>query len=347
MPWRQLVASGLMRSGALGLVRSLRPGRAIVLMYHRINDAADPFFPALPSAAFEQQVRFLKRCYAVEPLPDVMAWLAAGAVGRPRVALTIDDGYPDTYAVAWPILRRHQTPATLFLATAPPETREPLWLDALRAWVKTARAERLDAVELGLPELGLGSTAERLQALKLVIRRLKATSAETLREILVRIRERLAPAPGSPPCLTWAQVREMQRAGLDVGAHTHRHYILSRSTLDEAQSEIAHSIALIRSRLGVAACTFAYPNGQADDFDAAHQAMLRGLGIRWALSTVSGFAGPGDAPLAMPRVATKAPSLPLFACRLAGLGREAPAPPGRIGAAARPRTLADSMGLQG
>jgi len=48
-PWvKRAGAWALLRSGAIRLGRPvLESARAIVLLYHRVNDAADPFFPAL------------------------------------------------------------------------------------------------------------------------------------------------------------------------------------------------------------------------------------------------------------------------------------------------------------
>jgi hypothetical protein len=43
--------------------------------------------------------------------------------------------------------------------------------------------------------------------------------------------------------------------------------------------------------------------------------------VEWACTTTPGFANSASAPLELPRVYTSMDSLPLFACRLAGLTR--------------------------
>ena len=92
--------AGLFRLHASRLERS----RAILLVYHRVNDEGDPFFPALPRRTFAAQLDHAASHYRVEPLEEVAAWLAGGAPGPPRAALTIDDGHPDTLDVAFPEL---------------------------------------------------------------------------------------------------------------------------------------------------------------------------------------------------------------------------------------------------
>src|SRR5215472_16376458 len=122
-PLKQVAAWTLHRAQLLRLHRMLlQRSQAILLLYHRVNNEGDPFFPGLSREQFREQLEYVGRCYRVEPLDEVIAWLSQGAPGPPRVAITIDDGYPDTVDVALPELERRGLPATLFLATGPPET---------------------------------------------------------------------------------------------------------------------------------------------------------------------------------------------------------------------------------
>jgi peptidoglycan/xylan/chitin deacetylase (PgdA/CDA1 family) len=326
--FKRAAAWALLRSHAVAGGPALwQRGTGIILMYHRVNDAADPFFPALPAAELDRQVAFLSRRYRVEPLEDVAAWLAAGAPGEARVALTFDDGDADTYGVVWPILRRHQVTGTLFLATGPVEAGEPLWLDRLRALFKSTAATHLDWPERGLRARPLATTALRLVALQGMADALKRAAASEIEDVLGELTRRLGAAP-PPPRLLWDQVRRMSAEGLRVGAHTHRHYVLSRLPRGAARAEIATSVELIEHALDVRVRSFAYPNGQRGDFDDTAKQVLRELHIPTACTAMPGFARAGDDPLALRRLPTRAPTLALFACRVAGL---APAEPGARG----------------
>jgi len=54
---KRAMAWGLLRSGALSLHRSgFERHRAVILVYHRINDDRDPFFPSTPVEEFSQQL---------------------------------------------------------------------------------------------------------------------------------------------------------------------------------------------------------------------------------------------------------------------------------------------------
>jgi len=313
----------LLQTGSLALHRRVRERRrAAVLMYHRVNDTRDPFFPALPSSTFRSQVEYLARRYRIDTLEHVAEWLADGAPGPARVAITIDDGYPDTHDVVLPILQELGVPATVFLATSPPETGSPLWLDRVRHLFKHTQRGAIAVAALGLNGVALGGERERVKVMKRLARRLKHLPARALDEAMAELESELEVSDVPPTPLTWEQVRAMARGPIQLGGHTHTHYLLS--TLEDAElaSEIARSLDLIGERVGGRPTTFAYPNGEPADFDERAKDQLRALGLRCAVTTANGFARPGHDSMAIPRVYTTEPNLPLFAARLAGLGRE-------------------------
>jgi peptidoglycan/xylan/chitin deacetylase (PgdA/CDA1 family) len=86
-----------------------------ILCYHRFGTRSSQL--AVTPAAFEAQMDYLARNgYHVIPLGQLARFLERGEpVPRKSVVLTIDDGYRSTYEVAFPILRKHGFPATVFL----------------------------------------------------------------------------------------------------------------------------------------------------------------------------------------------------------------------------------------
>lgn len=321
---KRTTAWGLLHSGAISLHGSLgQRHTAILLMYHRVNDEQDPFFPALPVAAFGSQVEYLARRYRIEPLASVVDWLGAGAPGPARIAITIDDGYPDTHAFVLPVLARIGVPATLFLATSPVETGQPLWLDRVRWTLKHARRSSLFVTDLGIEPLSLDTVPERLAATRRVLRAMKKLPAAAIEATAAGLERRLDPYGPPVGVLDWDQVRRMAAGPIDVGAHTHRHYVLSRLEDGEVDTEIATSVRLIQERVGRSVTTFAYPNGEREDYDARSIRVLERLGLRCAVTTRHGLARPGQPRYELPRLYTSETFLPLFAARVAGLSREA------------------------
>ena len=79
--------------------------------------------------------------------------------------------------------------------------------------------------------------------------------------------------PQSPPrdysASTWDELREMQQNGIEIGAHTINHPILSKIALPSLESEIAGSKIVIEERLGTKIHSFCYPNGMLDDINSS------------------------------------------------------------------------------
>ena len=64
--------------------------------------------------------------------------------------------------------------------------------------------------------------------------------------------------------LSWGEIREMQRSGIEFGAHTLTHPDLTRLSFELAESEICDSKAIIEDVLSTPAASFAYPYGRYD-----------------------------------------------------------------------------------
>lgn len=86
-----------------------------ILCYHRFGSRASSL--TVTPAAFDAQMAYLaKNGYTVLPLARLPALLEGREpIPRKAVVITIDDGYRSTFDVAYPVLRRHRFPATVFL----------------------------------------------------------------------------------------------------------------------------------------------------------------------------------------------------------------------------------------
>jgi peptidoglycan/xylan/chitin deacetylase (PgdA/CDA1 family) len=119
-----------------------------------------------------------------------------------------------------------------------------------------------------------------------------------------------------PGFLTRAQVRELDAAGMDIGAHTRDHVDLPGLGAAQLTDEIAGSRHDLERLLGHPVASFAYPAGR---FDATVVAATRAAGFALAVTTQPGASESSQAPLTMPRVRVGRATTPqgLLAC-LAG-----------------------------
>jgi len=103
----------------LALISFLVPRQkgVAILMYHSI-DNNDVFFTVKPED-FAKQMKCLKeKNYQVISLTKLVEFLESGEELPQKTAiLTFDDGFQDNYTNAYPILKKYNFPATIFLAT--------------------------------------------------------------------------------------------------------------------------------------------------------------------------------------------------------------------------------------
>jgi len=89
-----------------------------VLMYHSVKSSVPEGNRLIVSeATFERQMRFLReRGYTVLSLADIGDYIERQKKLPPRaVVITFDDGYRDNYTYAFPVLKKYNIPATIFL----------------------------------------------------------------------------------------------------------------------------------------------------------------------------------------------------------------------------------------
>jgi len=102
-----------------------------------------------------------------------------------------------------------------------------------------------------------------------------------------------------PGFLTADQIRQLDRAGMDVGDHTAHHVDLRLLTPAELRMETAGSRQVLEHVLGHPVYYFAYPFGA---FNAQVVDAVRAAGFTLAYTTGAGTTESTTAPLTMPRI---------------------------------------------
>jgi peptidoglycan/xylan/chitin deacetylase (PgdA/CDA1 family) len=299
-------AAGLIT--AAGLVPMLRYafdiGRssARVLAYHRV-------LPRVPEESlftdvelvsawldeFESQMRHLAQHYRPMSCTEFVDRLDRGAkIPTRAVIVTFDDGFSDNFLHAYPVMRRFQIPATVFLATDYVDRGRRFWFEAVASMVCRTVADRCELSTLAAPiEIAEGLPARRA-VLGRLLRHLKGLencarirAVDELRHCLGVDPDACHEAEHGP--LSWDQVREMAANGIEFGSHTVSHPVLSR-VLDEEtlRSELVHSKSTIEREVGRPVTAFAYPVGGESAVNEAVLAASRAAGYRLAFTYRAG-----------------------------------------------------------
>ena len=286
---------------------------ALILMYHGVSASPENrengAFKHVFIGDFEEQVRFFCRHYTPVSLGELVSRLQTETLRGDEVVLTFDDGYRNNFLQAFPVLRKYEVPATVFLATDYIGTDRWLWLDEIE-WMlrQSPRPElRLDAIG---HTYDLGTPAHRTAAIGALKEALKLDTPGAAEEVLGELRAKAA-VPPTPPFgdfafLSWTEVREMSRQGVEFGAHGRSHRILTQIPTEEARREILQSKSIIEQQIEQPVRYFGYPNGKAGDFSETIQSICRPT-FMCAVSAVCGRVGTAHPDLfALPRISVSA-----------------------------------------
>jgi peptidoglycan/xylan/chitin deacetylase (PgdA/CDA1 family) len=112
---------------------------------------------------------------------------------------------------------------------------------------------------------------------------------------------------GTPGYVTWSELREMVAAGMEIGSHSLTHPFVDALGEAELRLEFGESKRILEDRLGCTVRTGSLPRGWAPP---VLEPVLRELGYRVFCTSRVGWWHPGDAPLAVPRVAVR-PGMPI------------------------------------
>jgi len=279
-----LLGQALVRSGFWK--RSVRMwaerDAVIVLTYHRViekwDETLDYSQPGMvvTASTFERQVAILKEHFEIVTLGALLTDRhTAGRATRPRCVVTFDDGWRDNYDLAFPILRRHDVPATIYLTTDFIGTNRAFWHTELMYLLTNAKLASLLSDERAfhaypgpvrdhLKRLARLDGAAGAHDLDPLIETVKALCSDDAIEELVHS---LTNAAGIPKplgldrtfFLDWDQVRTMAAAGIEIGSHGCSHRTMTRLPAERADDELIRSKAEIERRVGRKVKHFAFP----------------------------------------------------------------------------------------
>ena len=295
----RLLAPYTQGSGVIFTLHHVRPDCGKAFAPNRILEVTPEFLEAVLDQVQEQALDVVGLDEAVRRLRQ----------DDPRrfACFTFDDGYRDNRLNAFPIFKRRRLPLTLYVPTDYPSGKGELWWIALEQVI--ASASEIELCRNGeLWRLPAKTIAEKWRAYEQIYWWLRSIDEATQRQIIRTLAERHEIDMGAlcrDLVMSWDEIREAAKDPLlTIGAHTCRHFALSRLDAEEARREMVASRARIEAEIGRPCRHFSFPYGCERAAGPREFALARELGFATAVTTRKGLVTRGHAatPTAIPRL---------------------------------------------
>lgn len=279
-----------------------KSARLQVFIFHRILPKADTLIAGEPSVdEFDWMIRFIAGAYTVLTFGEAVSRLQSGTLPPGCASITFDDGYQNNATLAAPTLKKYGVLATFFIATAYLD-RQRMWNDKVIEAVRHMPDGEFDRSPYGLPPCQLGTDDTRAECISQLLGALKYLPHDRRSELSQLLTNAAGIGESYDTMMTPCEVRTLYNSGMEIGAHTHTHPILSGLPDDIAEAELARSKDELEAILGEPVTSFAYPNGNTSrDLGPQHAAMAKKLGFRAAATTDWGIASMQTDPFLIPR----------------------------------------------
>ena len=290
---KRLARIGMHQLGGLQPILWRSRNKYRILTYHRF---APELYPSV-EVDLQKHCAFLRKYFEVIPLAEIGRCIDSGQKLPPNaLAVTIDDGYRDFFEVAFPVFRTWKIPATVFLITDFLDGKLWPWWNQIEYAVMHTQVPYLTSELRPGETLPLANRDQKVQAVStlcLDIAKLRNKARLDFMRVLPELLRVDLPSklPRQYQPMSWDEVRSLAGNGIEFGAHTKTHPVLT--SLEDPESvydEVAGSKARLDQELGQATLHFCYPNG--DWNDAVLKAVER-CNFQTAVTTKPGFNGPG------------------------------------------------------
>ena len=287
---------------------------ALILAYHRIrpksyiesNMLMNGMY--ISTEAFESQISWLKNNYKVVPLADIINDISHKIQWQtPRCAITFDDGWKDNYDYGFPILIKHNLPATIFVIGNYIGKSEPNCYDTFFEIVCSAASFQMEIIT-SIPIidnfLKQNDVVDIKEKARLSINMLRKLSYRDFRKACESLNNNYYRHLNTNhlnkkySMLSFNNMREMAKHKIDFGYHSKSHFMLTKIPNDKLKDEIAIPDALFAKHNINIKRFFCYPDGQLNKRIIS---LLTKSGYIGATSLISGFNSINTNPFALKR----------------------------------------------
>lgn len=275
----------------------------LVLHFHAVKDIN----------WFEKVIILLKRRFQMINIHQLYLFYQGKNELLDACHITIDDGDISFYNTIFPILKKHNIPATLFVSPLICKDSSNFWFQDLYDIKEKVLIKRIKDQKI-ISENFVKTFGDCAYTMKCL----------PIKDILIIVNQlkSLQSINKSPRNINISQLLEIANCNLiEIGAHTLNHPILANEDDKTSSYEISESILQLESLIGNKIEFFAYPNGVPNiDFGEREKDLLKKKGIKLSFSTEPKVFSLKDNPMSVPRLSLTYGSMTMLSVKLALFG---------------------------
>jgi len=259
--------------------------RLSILIFHRVLESYDFMRPGeITAKEFDEKMQLIARYFTPLSLSEAVEKLKTNMLPQRAICVTFDDGYRDNAEVAFPILKKHNIPATFFVASGFLDGGR-MWNDTVIETVRNCQDKELSLIDLGLGTFLTETEQAKEKSAQAIIQQIKHLPQNERDQKVADISSYAKNLPNDL-MMDSVQVKNMAEQGVSIGGHTVTHPILATLTAKKAEQEIRQGKKELEEIIQSPITEFAYPNGkQGQDYLPEHVGIIKKLGFKVAVST--------------------------------------------------------------
>lgn len=243
---------------------------------------------------FENTLNILKSRYKLVSIKDIEDYYYNGKILKNSCHLTIDDGDSTFYNIIYPVLKKMDVPATIFVSPRISSDRSNFWFQEIREFDQDKIRKIISA------NYKIDINILKLYSLDVIF---KNMNIQHIWDVIDKYKSLYNVTSNKNHNMSIEQLREIDTEGLvTIGAHTMNHPILANEDDETSKKEIVNSIKELENYLEHKIRYFAYPNGTPIlDYSTREIEILKESNCRLAFSTEAKNFILSDNPLSIPR----------------------------------------------
>jgi peptidoglycan/xylan/chitin deacetylase (PgdA/CDA1 family) len=244
---------------------------------------------------FDQTIAKIKSQYKMVDIDTLIAYYNHEITLENACHITVDDGDQTFYDIIYPVLKKHNVPASIYVSPKVFKEKINYWFQEVEGYDETilksiiTRETKLHPKDLDGYDI---FTVLKSFEIAKIHYFLEVYRLET--QTFLKLYQNM----------TIAQLKEVEASGLiTIGAHTINHPILQNENKESSAYEINHSIKELSEILEHPIKCFSYPNGIYQyDFTEREQDLLIENGIKICFSTIAKNFTVDDNKMRVPRI---------------------------------------------